>query len=341
MKRWGFGLIGCGAIADVHLKALAELDRARIVGVSSRTEERARSTGGQWKCGWTTDYRKLLADPEVEIVCVTTSSGTHGPIGLEAIRAGKHLVVEKPIAMTSAEAEAMVMEAERNGVTLSVIAQNRFYDHHRWIKRVVEEGRIGKLLLAEISRPYYRTQAYYDSADWRGTIAEDGGALMNQGIHSIDLLLWIAGGVRSVNGRTATLTHRMEAEDLGLAILTMENGAFATVMCSTSMAPGFEPTFHLYGEKGAIRVEGSRVVHWSVPDVPLPDSLQHLESKSSAADPRNVSHQYHQLQLLDVMDAIEAGRAPLVTGRDGMAAVRLIEMIYRSSGSDGLSIEAR
>jgi predicted dehydrogenase len=341
MKRWGFGLIGCGSIADVHLKALAELDRARIVGVSSRSEERTRSVGEQWGCAWTTDYRELLSNPEVEIVCVTTSSGSHGPIGLEALRAGKHLVVEKPIAMTSAEAETLIEAAERNGVTLSVIAQNRFYDHYRWIKRVVDEGRIGKLLLAEISRPYYRTQAYYDSADWRGTIAEDGGALMNQGIHSIDLLLWIAGAVRSVNGRTATQTHRMEAEDLGLAMLTMKNGAFATVMCSTSMTPGFEPTFYLYGEKGAIRVEGSRVVHWSVPDVPLPDSLLTLEGKSSAADPRNVSHYFHQLQLADVIDAIETGRAPFVTGKDGLAAVRLIETIYRSSASDGLAIEVR
>ncbi|WJH37378.1 Gfo/Idh/MocA family oxidoreductase [Paenibacillus sp. CC-CFT747] len=186
-----------------------------------------------------------------------------------------------------------------------------------------------------MSRPYYRDQSYYDSADWRGTLAEDGGALMNQGIHSIDLLLWMAGKVSSVIGRVATQTHRMEAEDIGLALLTFQNGAFASVMCSTSMVPGYDPTFHLYGEKGSIKIEGTRIVHWSVPGVPLPDLDDLSEAGSSASNPRNVSHTYHKQQIMDVIGAIREGRSPAVTGEDGRDAVRLIELIYASSASDG------
>ncbi|WNQ12406.1 Gfo/Idh/MocA family oxidoreductase [Paenibacillus aurantius] len=331
----GFGLIGCGAIADVHLKAMADTDGARIVEVASRDRSKAQQTGERFGCSWTTDYTQLLKRPDIDVVCVCTSSGSHGSIGRDVLKAGKHLIVEKPIAMTAAEASAMIELARQSGLVLSVISQSRFNEHHRLVKQVLEEGRLGKLLLLEISRPYYRDQSYYDSADWRGTLAEDGGALMNQGIHSIDLLLWMAGKVSSVIGRVATQTHRMEAEDIGLALLTFQSGAFASVMCSTSMVPGYDPTFHLYGEQGSIKIEGTRIVHWSVPGVPLPD-LDHLsEAGSSASNPRNVSHTYHKQQIMDVIGAIREGRPPAVTGEDGRDAVRLIELIYASSASEG------
>jgi UDP-N-acetyl-2-amino-2-deoxyglucuronate dehydrogenase len=339
MKKWGFGLIGCGAIADIHLQAIAEIEHAHIVGVASRNEGRARETAERFNCAWTTDYHELLQRPDIDFVCVTTSSGTHGSIGMEVLKMGKHLIVEKPIAMTSHEADAMIQLAKQKNLVLSVVSQNRFLEHHQLIKEVLLESRLGKLLLVEISRPYYRDQQYYDSADWRGTIANDGGALMNQGIHSIDILLWLAGGVSSVIGRVATQTHRMEAEDIGLALLTFQSGAFASIMCSTSMVPGFSPTLHLYGEKGSIKVDGSRISHWSVPGMDPPEHLlQSATVRSSASDPRNVSHTEHKLQILDVMAAAQESRVPAVTGEAGRDAVRLIELIYQSSASDGKTI---
>lgn len=340
MKTWGFGIVGCGSIAEVHLEAIGGIEQARLAGVASRREDRARETGERYGCRWTTDYRDLLADPAVDVVCVTTGSGSHGRIGLEALRAGKHVLVEKPLAMTSAEAEAMIRLAEKKRLVLSVVSQTRFAGHHRLVKKTVEEGKLGKLLLVEIFRPYYRTQEYYDAADWRGTRAEDGGALMNQGIHSIDLLLWIAGNVRTVIGRTATQTHRIEAEDMGLALLTMGSGAFATVMCSTSTAPGFPPALHVYGEKGSIRIEGPRITHWTVPGTPLPDYGLDDNIGTGASDPRGISAEYHRMQMIDFLESVRDGRKPAVTGEEGKHAVRLIELIHSSSEQGGASLNA-
>jgi UDP-N-acetyl-2-amino-2-deoxyglucuronate dehydrogenase len=338
MKTWGIGVIGCGSIADVHMKAIGEIENAKLVAVSSRREERAREVAQQYGCGWSTDYQELLNNPEIEIVCVTTGSGSHGKIGMDALRAGKHVLVEKPLAMTSAEAATMIGLAEEKGLVLSVVSQTRFVEHHRLVKRVIDEGKLGKLLLVEISRPFYRTQEYYDSADWRGTLAEDGGALMNQGIHSIDLLLWIGGKVKTVIGRVATQTHQMEAEDMGLALLTLENGAFATVMCSTSIVPGLPPSMHLYGEKGSIQIKGQDITLWTVPDVPLPEYTKDGSVGGGAKDPRNISSTYHKLQIIDFIEAVRDGRKPFVTGEEGKDTVRLIELIYESSAHGGMPI---
>lgn len=338
-KKWGFGLIGCGAIADMHLQAIAGIEQASIVAVASRSADRARETGERFGCEWTADYRELLRRPDIDVVCVTTSSGSHGPIGRDVLKAGKHLVVEKPIAMTAAEAEDLIRLADRSGLVLSVISQSRFQEHYRLTKRMLDEGGLGKLLLVEVSRPFYRDQKYYDSADWRGTIAEDGGSLMNQGIHSIDLLLWMAGEVGSVIGRVATQTHVMEAEDIGLALLTFRSGAFASVMCSTSMTPGYSPTFNVYGEKGSIRIDGSQIVEWSVPGVPAPDLTPTEDGNSGASNPMNISFAYHQRQLEDVIEAIRDGRPPAVPGEAGRDAVKLIELVYRSSAGNGISLD--
>lgn len=333
VKTWGFALIGCGAIAEFHLQAIRKIKGARLVAVASRDERKVRAVGEREGCKWTTDYRTLLRDKEVDIVCVTTSSGSHGAIGLEALQAGKHVVVEKPLAMSAAEADRLIQAAEANGLYLTVVSQRRFEPQHQLVKRVLDSGGIGKLLMVEVACPFYRPQAYYDSAKWRGTLAEDGGALMNQGIHSIDLTLWLAGPVKSVFGKTATQTHRMEAEDMGLAVLTFANGAFGTLLSSTSIRPGFAPTLSFYGESGTIKLEGMAITHWSVPDMPLPQLDGVRGDGAGVTDPRDIPSEYHQLQLTDFVNALAEGRSPAVAAREGRDAVRLIEAIYQSNAS--------
>ncbi|WP_127578749.1 Gfo/Idh/MocA family protein [Paenibacillus koleovorans] len=330
-KTWGIGMIGCGTIADFHMKALSEIDNAKVVAVSSRSEEKARSVAEAQGCAWYTDYKAMLADPAVDIVSVTTSSGSHYSIGMDVLRAGKHLVVEKPAAMKSADVAELIRTAQDCGVTLSVISQRRFEAQHQAVKQVIEGGDLGRLLLVEISLPWYRTQAYYDSADWRGTLAEDGGALMNQGIHSIDLLLWFGGELSTVFGKVATQTHEMEAEDLGLAIVQFKNGAFGTIMASTSIQPGFQAYLNLYGEKGTIKLEGTSITHWTVPGVEQPAFDTPTVGGGGVADPKAISFVNHKLQFIDVIRSIETGQPPLVTGADGYRAVQLVESIYASS----------
>jgi len=337
MKTRGVAVIGSGSIADQHLGALRDIPHAKVVGVFSRGADKARTLGEREKCRWTTDYRELLADPAVDLVAIVTSSGSHASIARDALGAGKHVLVEKPMAMTSVEADELLGLAKSKGRTLAVVSQRRFEDQHEAVKRVLDSGALGKLLLIEVSCPYYRDQAYYDSADWRGKIATDGGAIMNQGIHSVDLMLWFAGPARTVQGKIATQTHRMEAEDLALAIVAFESGAFGTIMASTSIQPGFTPCLNLYGEKGTIKLEGASIVHWTVPGVPKPDVGA---SPASAAVRGHLlsSHVMHQRQILDVLAAIEEQRPPRVSGDDGRRAVRLIEGLYLSSKNGGLVI---
>lgn len=334
MKIWKFGIIGCGSVADFHVEAIGQIEHARLTYVSSRNKNRAKEIADQTGCAFTTDYRELLTSPDVDIVCVTTSSGSHAEIGLEVIRAGKHLIVEKPVAMNTEQAEQLIQAAEEHGVTLSVISQRRFEPQHQAVKDVLDQGALGKLLLIEVSLPFYRSQEYYDSADWRGTLAEDGGALMNQGIHSLDLMLWFGGEIRTVSGAIATQTHRMEAEDLGLAIVQFASGAFGTIMASTSIQPGFPAALNIYGERGTIKLEGSSIVHWTVPGVDEPERKP-AASYGGVSDPRSIVPDYHRNQMINVIQSIEAGAKPAVTGEDGWRAVQLVESIYASSSLGG------
>jgi UDP-N-acetyl-2-amino-2-deoxyglucuronate dehydrogenase len=325
-----FALIGCGTIADFHADAIKLIPGAKLVVVAERNEERARTFAEREKCEFVTDHHELLKRPDVNVVCVTTPSGSHAKIGMDVLRAGKSLVVEKPVAMFAKDAIELVRTAREKKLTMSVISQRRFEPQHVAVKNAVEEGAIGKLLLTEVSLPFYRTQAYYDQADWRGTIAQDGGALMNQGIHSIDLMLWFAGEAASVIGKTATQAHKMEAEDVGLAIVTFKAGGFGTIMASTNIQPGFAATLNLYGEKGAIKLEGTSIVHWTVPGREKPAEEPSGGGGGGVADPRAISSAFHRIQLTDVLEAIETGRAPKVTGVDGARAVQMVESIYQS-----------
>lgn len=329
-KVWNIGIIGCGNIADFHMKSIKDLPNAVIAGVSSRREAAAKEVGEREQCFWTTDYKELLSKPEIDLICLTSSSGSHAEIGKQILHAGKHLLVEKPLCLLPEDADEMLRIAEEKGVKLGVISQRRFEDNLQLAKRVVEEGRLGELLFLEVSTPFYRSQDYYDSADWRGTYSEDGGALMNQGIHQIDLLLWFGGKVKTVYGKTATRTHEMEAEDLGVALVTFENGAFGKIMSSTSLYPGYLPTVNIYGEKGSIQFLGSRIIGWSVPDMAEPEQPDE-PAQMGTKNPLDFSYESHKEQIADFISSVEKGTQPVVTGEDGRAAVHLINAIYESS----------
>ena len=333
MKTWGVAVIGCGNIADFHFRALKETKNARLVGVFSRSEEKARKAAEANSCDWTTRLEDLLAREDVDLVDIVTSSGSHYSIARQALEHGKHVWVEKPMTMRPEEARELIRLAENRGLLLSVVSQRRFETPVQAAKAAVDAGHLGKLLLVEVRTPFYRTQEYYDSAPWRGTLAEDGGALMNQGIHQIDLLLYFGGKVKTVYGKTATQTHRMEAEDMGLALLTFENGAFGTIMSSTSIQPGQQSAVRIYGEKGSIGLTGASVTVWHVPGVPAPEEPQSQVSGGGASDPLSIPYDYHQKQLENILQALESGSKPLVTGEDGLRAVELIHAIYQSSAT--------
>lgn len=330
-REWKIGIVGLGSIADFHIQAIREIPNAKLAGVMSRREERAKEVAEQEEnCFWTTDLNELLQKPEIDLICLTTSSGSHYELGKKVLQAGKHLLVEKPICMLPQEAEDLIELAKQFNVKLGVISQRRFEEHIGYAKQLLDEGALGKLLYVEAVTPFYRTQEYYDSAEWRGTYAEDGGALMNQGIHQIDLLLWFGGKANAVYGKTATQVHEMEAEDLGLAVVQFDNGALGHIMSSTNIQPGLPPMINIYGEKGTIKFEAGHIVHWTVPNVPMPEQEERKEVVKTN-DPRNISHNQHRLQIINFIESIEQDKQPAVTGEDGRDAVKLINAIYESS----------
>jgi UDP-N-acetyl-2-amino-2-deoxyglucuronate dehydrogenase len=333
MKKLGIALIGCGNIADSHLKAIQELEEASLIGVYSRSEERARTTAEAYGCQWTTEMNELITRDDVDVVDIITSSGSHAKIAKSALEAGKHVVVEKPLTLSVADADELIELARSKNKVLSVIFQRRFEPNIQAAKAAVDSGHLGKILLIEVRTPNFRTQEYYDSADWRGTYAEDGGALMNQGIHQIDQLVWFGGKLKSVFGKTATLTHQMEAEDLGLAIVTFENGGYGSIMASTSLSPGFAGTIHIFGEKGSILIEGPSITGWHVPGISAPRQEADNPSKDGASDPRNINYLNHKLQLDNVLKSIIKGSPLKVTAEEGRESVRLINAIYQSANT--------
>jgi predicted dehydrogenase len=327
-------MLGSGAVAEAHLTAIRSLDGVRVVGVFSRTEERARRTGEREGCVWTTDPGTLLGHPDVDVAVIATSSGSHAALALRALEAGKHLLVEKPIAMNCGDATRMIHAAAGRGLTLGVVSQRRFEELNRIIHSVLAQGALGKLLGVQVTCPYHRTQEYYDSADWRGTRSADGGLLMNRAIHSVDLMLWLAGPARRVFGRIPTQTHRIEVEDAGAAVLEFASGALGTLLASTSVQPGGPPRLDLYGDKGTIRTQGNELVEWRVPGIPAPDTTGFAAS-GTGRQPGSMNPRFLHLQLQDLVDSLAQGRRPAVTGDDGLHARAVAEAISTSSDRGG------
>lgn len=325
----GYALIGCGGIAAQHLDAIAATPGARLVAVASRSAASAQRVGEAHGVPWYTDVAAMLQRPDLDVVILCTPSGLHAEQALLALQHGKHVVVEKPLALTLESADELLAEAQRCGLQVAVISQRRFEPVIEALRGVLESGALGQLVLLEGAVHYHRTQAYYESADWRGTIAMDGGALMNQAIHMVDLLRWLGGPVSSVAGQIATLTHQMEAEDVATASLRFQSGALGTITATTSAYPGFDQQLRIYGERGFIELHGQRVAGWSVPGHPAP--AEAAAEGSGASNPLAISAAGHARQYADITAALQEGRPSAITGRDGRETLALVLAVYESA----------
>jgi predicted dehydrogenase len=271
----------------------------------------------------------LVARPDIDLVVICTPSGYHARQAIAALDAGKHVVVEKPVALCVKDARAMVARARERGRLLSVISQHRFDPPLPYVYDLIQEGRLGRPILGEALVRWYRPQSYYDSSEWRGTVELDGGALMNQAIHTIDLLRWLMGDVSSVSGATATLTHRMEAEDTGVAALRFASGALGLVAATTSAWPGVREELNLFFERGAIGLRGTEVSRWEVEGVPAPAS--EASEGGGESNPTAIGFGGHLRQWRDILEATTSGREPAITGDDTMATLALVLAVYESN----------
>jgi predicted dehydrogenase len=281
----------------------------------------------------------MLADPQIQVVCITTPSGAHAEPAIAAARAGKHVVVEKPLEVTLRRCDSIIEACRKHGVLLSAIFQSRFSPAAQALKRAVDAGRFGRLTLADAYVKWFRTQAYYDQGAWRGTWKLDGGgALMNQAIHSVDLLLWLAGDVAEVAANTATLAHeRIEVEDCATASLRFQNGALGVIEATTAAYPGSLKRIALHGSHGSAVLEEDRIVTWDfararAADKPILATLsQSARGGGGAADPASIGHHGHAAQLTDVVRAIRTGASLRIDGAEGRRSVEVILATYRSA----------
>jgi UDP-N-acetyl-2-amino-2-deoxyglucuronate dehydrogenase len=345
-----FGIVGAGKAAELHVAALTRIPGARVTAVAGRSPARARALADASRARVDPSLEAMIERGDVDAVAICTPHPLHREGAVAAARAGLHVVVEKPMALSPAECDVMTEAARESGVVLSVISQRRWYEPVRRVKEAIDDGRIGQPGLATVEVLGWRGPEYYAMDDWRGTQAgEGGGVLVNQAVHQLDLVRWFLGPVVEVDGWTANVNHpEIEVEDTVVVAIRFANGALASIVASNSQRPGLHARIHVHGRSGAsVGVEtdaGSSFVAGVSAPSPARNDLWTIPGEEDAIDSwpaedeaaRNgvdLATYYHELQMRDIVGAIRAGQSPAVTGEDGRAAVELIDAIYRAARS--------
>ncbi len=335
----GFGIIGCGMIANFHAKAIGDIDSARVAACFDMVPERAEQFAKENDCASYGDLDAMLADDNVDVVTICSPSGAHMEPAVAAAKAGKHVIVEKPLEITLERCDAIIDACQEAGVKLAVIFPSRFHESSRLLKGAIDSGRFGRLTMGDAYVKWFRTQEYYDSGAWRGTWKLDGGgALMNQAIHSIDLLAWLMGPVAEISAQSSTLTHeRIEVEDVAVAALKFESGALGVIEATTSAFPGWLKKIEIHGSAGSAALEEESIVQWSFADESSEDAelLQKMKDNTDtgggAADPSAIGHHGHAMLFEDALNAIASGGEPAVDGEQARRSVEIILAIYQAA----------
>jgi len=333
VQKLGFAIVGAGFIGQVHAEVLSGIEQAELKAVYNRSPERGRALANRFQIEWYDDFEKLLARDDIDVINICTPSSLHRDFAIPAAKAGKHLIVEKPLDVTVEKCDQIIEAAAENSVTLSVIYQNRFKDAVQAMREALDENRCGKLVLGDAQIKWYRPEEYFQG--WKGTKKYDGGgALMNQGSHTIDLLQWMMGDVEVVFGNVATLVHKIEVEDVGVATLQFKSGALGIIEGSTAIYPGLDERLGVYGEDGTIEIEGNRIVTWRFRKEKEDDEKKRLIGKGKrgggASKPTGISLENHRRQLQEIINSIFKGRKPMVDGEEARKSIAIIEAIYKS-----------
>jgi UDP-N-acetyl-2-amino-2-deoxyglucuronate dehydrogenase len=333
----GFGIVGVGMIADFHAQAIAHTHGGRLIGVATRNADNAGAFAQRHKLKFaTTSVDELVACSDIHVVCVTTPSGAHLEPALAAVRAGKHVVVEKPIEVTTERADDLLRAADAAGVKVSPIFQARFGEGARTIKAAVDAGRFGRLVLASAYVKWHRSAAYYTG--WKGSLKLDGGgAMINQAIHGIDLLQWFAGMPSEVFcWKTRRVYGQIESEDTATAALKYPQGALGAIEASTAVWPGWQRRIEICGESGSAMLEDDHVSHWQFRDEqPGDESIRakkiDAKMRSGASEPGAISFEGHRRQIQDLIDSVRENRPVAIDGHEARKAVALIRALYASA----------
>ncbi len=328
-----FGVIGCGSIGAWHCIAIQEAAGAELAGVADAFPASAKKFSERFGVPAYESVDDMLHDPKIDCITICTPSGLHADLAVSAANAGKHVLVEKPMALTSEDADRIIEAGDRNHVKIGVVFQARMKDSTKMLKSIVDSGRLGRMVTADIFMKYYRSPEYYLAGGWRGTWKMDGGgALMNQGIHSVDLLQYLAGPVKSVYGVARTLVHKIEVEDTVVATVEFASGALGLIQATTAIHPGYPRRLSISGTNGTVSISDDYFVQWDIRDYPKPENIQlGALASNGASDPMDFSTEGHRHHIEDMVDAIVNDHDPVVTAREGAKPIRLIRAIYESS----------
>jgi UDP-N-acetyl-2-amino-2-deoxyglucuronate dehydrogenase len=341
VEKLRFGLVGCGVVAPLHAEAITSLPDAYLAAVADVVPEQAEKLAARYRTRAYSDLQVMLAREHLDVVSVCVPSGMHGEHACRAMRAGCHVIIEKPVEIRLEAIDEMLQVQQEQGVKLAVISQHRFDPATQQVKALIDEGALGRLVLATVQVPWWRTQTYYESGDWRGTRHLDGGGvLMNQAIHSLDLLQWLVGPVRSVSAYIDTLVHRMETEDVAVAVLRFASGALGTLSATTGGYPGLAARLEFLGDRGSAVIEGDELAYLHLARTEQKASGAYGisartgirgDETSVARSPAAQSAASHALQIADMIRAIRENGTPLVDGYAARRPVEIILGIYESS----------
>jgi predicted dehydrogenase len=343
-EKMRFGLVGSGVIGPLHAQAISSLPDTEICAVVDVIGERAQKLAERYQARAYERLDAMLEREELDVVIIGTPSGMHGEHACQVMRAGKHVIVEKPMEISLPAIDEMLRVQQASGVKLAVISQHRFDPAIQRVRGLIEEGALGRLVLGNAVIPWWRSQAYYDSGAWRGTVELDGGGvLMNQSIHTIDLLQWMLGPVRSIHAYTDTLVHQMETEDVAVAILRFASGALGTITATTGAYPGLQARLELFGQQGSVVVEGDDLAYlrlardeqeevgaYGAGGQKILAREQEQNLGNAASDPAALAYRSHAWQIADMIRAIREDGTPLVDGYAARLPVEIILSIYEA-----------
>ena len=325
------GILGLGGIGDTHARALAALAEAgseiELAAFSGGSTERAAAAG--WPDARRRNPTELINDPDLDVIAICTPSALHAGQAEAALRAGKHVVVEKPMALSTEDARTLRDLAAERKLIISPIAQRRHEPLNIALKKLIDSGRLGRVVLGETFVHWYRSDAYYTEVGWRGEAGGGGGSLMNQGLHNVDLLCWLLGEVRTVTGATATLGHDIAVEDTTVGCLQFAGGALGVIATTTATPPGVPSELAIWTSTGSVRLDQTGITSWEFADVQRPADPE--VAVSGASDPAAIGISGHLAQWADVIDALRAARQPMITADDGVRTVAVLDGIYRAA----------
>ncbi len=330
-NKVNFAIVGCGRIAPFHAGGIKMSESARLVAVCDIIEEKAKAFAAEYGVEkYYTDADEMFEKEQIDVCCVCVPSGLHHVIAIKAAEHKINVLTEKPIDITPENIEAMINACEKNGVKLGAIFQRRTYQAAQEVKKMIDSGALGKITIGSAYLRFYRDQDYYDSGEWRGTWALDGGgALMNQGVHGIDMIAWLMGGVKSVRADCQRLLWNTEVEDTAVITVRFNNGAIGVIEGTTSVYPGLETIFSIGGENGSVMFGDNKIYKWIFKEGGPKEPV--IENAFAGTNCSYDECTPHSIQIEDMARAVIENREPMLGGREAAKAVKIILAIYESS----------